>query len=262
MVEVIRRAGTGLERDACWRSQTAPGTQGPDEMLLLTGNSANAEIAAKERVNTVCGSHIYARGCTFLTLIQARAGRVELFNKGEINLSRYLADSLIGDGKSSVTPAHLPLEPSVWAFIYWDGGVYVAKGIIYSTGLRIPLTPLSVLAFYSKEAGSGNRHAWQASTSAISNLSYLVVQVFEKTTPSRFHLIHLSKAGIRANTYLHLPSIQFLCRLQGEVTFTDPQTILITETDWMTFPRLSKSSSALGSAFKELNGGSKGKKKA
>ena len=48
MVEVVRRAGTGLEWDARWRSQTAPGTRGPDEMLLLAGNLANAEIAAKE----------------------------------------------------------------------------------------------------------------------------------------------------------------------------------------------------------------------
>ena len=112
----------------------------------------------------------------------------------------------------------------------------------------------------SKETGSGSRHAWQASASAISALSYLVIQVFEKTAPSRFQSIHRSKADIRANTYLHLPSIQFLCRLQGEVTFTDPQTILITKTDWTTFPRLSKCLSALGSAFKELNGGFKGKK--
>jgi hypothetical protein len=57
MAEVVRRAGTGLERDARWRSGTTPGTRGPDEVLLLTGNSANAEIVAKERVNTVCESH-------------------------------------------------------------------------------------------------------------------------------------------------------------------------------------------------------------
>lgn len=53
MAEVVRRAGSGLERDARWRSGTAPGTKGLAEMLTLTGNSANAEVAAKEQVNTV-----------------------------------------------------------------------------------------------------------------------------------------------------------------------------------------------------------------
>lgn len=54
--EVLRRTGTGLERDVRWRCQAAPGTRGPHETLLLTGNSANAEVVAKERVNTVCNS--------------------------------------------------------------------------------------------------------------------------------------------------------------------------------------------------------------
>jgi len=54
MAEVVRRAGSGLERDARWRSGTAPGTRSTVEVLALTGNSANAEVVAKERVNTVC----------------------------------------------------------------------------------------------------------------------------------------------------------------------------------------------------------------
>jgi len=54
MTEVIRRAGSGLERDARWKSGTAPGTKGPAEVSTLTGNSANAEVAAKGRVDTVC----------------------------------------------------------------------------------------------------------------------------------------------------------------------------------------------------------------
>lgn len=69
MVEVVRRAGTGLERGARWRSGTAPGTQGPDEVLLLTGNSANAELAAKERVSTVCDSSFLGKSWTFSKII-------------------------------------------------------------------------------------------------------------------------------------------------------------------------------------------------
>ena len=54
MTEVIRRAGSGLERDARWKSGTAPGTRSPAEVLTLTGNSTNAEVVAKGRVDTVC----------------------------------------------------------------------------------------------------------------------------------------------------------------------------------------------------------------
>jgi len=120
-----------------------------------------------------------------------------------------------------------------------------------------------VSAFYSKESGGGSRHAWQASTSAISALSYLVVQTFERMTqPSHFRSVHRSKANIRAETYLHIPSVNFLCRLQEEVNFADLQTILVNEKDWATFQKLSKCSQALGSAIKNLNGATKGGKKA
>jgi hypothetical protein len=51
MAEVVRRAGTSVERNTRWRSQTAPGTRGPDELLHLTGNSANAEVVAKHHGN-------------------------------------------------------------------------------------------------------------------------------------------------------------------------------------------------------------------
>ena len=51
MADVLRRAGTGLERCARWRS--APGTLEPSEASQLNGNSANAEAAAKDRVNSV-----------------------------------------------------------------------------------------------------------------------------------------------------------------------------------------------------------------
>jgi len=64
-----------------------------------------------------------------------------------------------------------------------------------------------------------SRHAWQASTSAITVLSYSVVQAFRGTTATRkrFWSIHRSKASIRVETFLHIPSSHFLCRLQEEV---------------------------------------------
>ena len=53
MADVIRRSGTGTERNARWKSGNAPGTRDSAEVSQLGGNSANAELAAKERVKTV-----------------------------------------------------------------------------------------------------------------------------------------------------------------------------------------------------------------
>jgi hypothetical protein len=88
-----------------------------------------------------------------------------------------------------------------------------------------------------------------------------VVQAFEKTALSRFRSVHRSKAGIRADTFLHLPSMHFLFKLQGGIVLIDPQTILITDADSTSFQRLSKCSTALGLAIKGPSGASKGGKK-
>lgn len=53
MADVIRRTGTGLERGSRWKSGGAPGTKDSAEASLLNGNSANAELAAGERVKAV-----------------------------------------------------------------------------------------------------------------------------------------------------------------------------------------------------------------
>jgi len=53
MADVIRRTGTGLERGLRWKSGGAPGTKDPTEVSLLNGNSANAELAAGERMKLV-----------------------------------------------------------------------------------------------------------------------------------------------------------------------------------------------------------------
>ena len=53
MADVIRRSGTGVERNTRWKSGSAPGTKDSAEVSQLSGNSANAELAAKERVKAV-----------------------------------------------------------------------------------------------------------------------------------------------------------------------------------------------------------------
>ena len=55
MAVVSRKSDTGLERNTRWISRNAPGTKDPTEVSQLSENSANAESAAKRRVNAVCG---------------------------------------------------------------------------------------------------------------------------------------------------------------------------------------------------------------
>jgi hypothetical protein len=127
----------------------------------------------------------------------------------------------------------------------------------------LTINSLPVFTFYSKESGGGSRHAWQASTTTISALSYLVVQTFERmvTQANRFRSIHRNKANIRAETYLHIPSAHFLCRHQKTVTFVDPQTLLVDDKDWATFQKMSKCIEALGPVIKGLIGATKGGKR-
>ena len=53
MADVINRMSTGLERGLWWKSGVTPGTKDLAEASLLKGNSANAELAAGERVKAV-----------------------------------------------------------------------------------------------------------------------------------------------------------------------------------------------------------------
>ena len=95
-------------------------------MSTLTGNSANAEVVAKERVNTVRCLNLLKDLQPYIDS-QAGATRAQQFNGGGINFSWYLTDGLVGDGS---VPPRLPLKAGDWAFVYWNGGIYVGQGIL------------------------------------------------------------------------------------------------------------------------------------
>ena len=61
---------------------------------------------------------------------QAGATRAQYFNGGGINFSRYLTDGLVGDGRGTFNPPRLPLKAGDWAFVYWNGRIYVGQGIL------------------------------------------------------------------------------------------------------------------------------------
>ena len=77
--------------------------------------------------------------------MQARVTRAEHFNGSGINLSRHLTDGLVGDGRGSANPPRLPLKAGVWAFVYWDGGIYAGQGA-FNSNLSQPVMLTSVLS--------------------------------------------------------------------------------------------------------------------
>ena len=109
-----------------WKSGTAPGTRSLADVSTLTGNSANAEVVAKERVNTVRCLNLLKDLQPYIDS-QAGATRAQQFNGGGINFSWYLTDGLVGDGS---VPPRLPLKAGDWAFVYWNGGIYLGQGML------------------------------------------------------------------------------------------------------------------------------------
>jgi hypothetical protein len=59
--------GTGLERQARWRNSSAPGGRSENEVSALTGNSANAELAAGQRAAAV-SNRIFFRSFNLMHL--------------------------------------------------------------------------------------------------------------------------------------------------------------------------------------------------
>ncbi|KAF9646213.1 hypothetical protein BDM02DRAFT_3189012 [Thelephora ganbajun] len=209
---------------------SAPGAIDPSEVSELSGNSANAEVAARDQVKAALELR-----CKFFT--------------PQVNYARYLADGLVGS--TALGTDRSPLKSGSWAFVFSDSNVYVGE----------------VLALYSKEAGAGINHAWQQSTNSIGAISYLIVQAYEAPTSGRtnsFRSVLNSQVAMWADrAFLHVPVTQFLCKLQDPPTSTMPGKLTLSGKDWLVFQKMAGSSSLrenLAKAIKELNAATRGKK--
>jgi len=147
--------------------------------------------------------------------------------------------------------------------------VYVGEGTSITSIFHPPIadTLATVLALYSKEAGAGSRHAWQASTNSIGAISYLVVRAYEALASGRtnqFRSFLNSQTITRADwALLHILVTQCLCRLQDLPTYTTPGKLVLSEKDWLVFQKVAGSLALrekLAEAIKELNVATRGKK--
>lgn len=264
MADVIRRSGTGIERNVRWKSGSAPGTKGTAEVSQLSGNSANAELAAKERVTAVRScSPIYCFLPDPCRYTQAAGLRARFFNNKSVHLSRYLVDGLVGNNVES-TPPRLPLTAGCWGVVYSDERIFLGEGMCVERDHKVQLTIFSniVTTFYSKEAGAGSKHGWQLSTTSISSLSYFVVRAYEGVgNCNSFRLIHSARANLRAHTFLHLPSTHFLCRTQDKLITTSSGMLSLSDKDWRVFREMVNCKAALAALIKQLGASMRGTKK-
>lgn len=123
MADVIRRVGSGVERCARWK--LAPGTLDSFETSQLSGNAANAEVVARDRVDMVsCSPFPFLYLPVEFSPMQAMRLRRSFFTP-TINFSRYLADGLVGSEGQN----HSTLKSGSWAFVFSEGAVYVGEGI-------------------------------------------------------------------------------------------------------------------------------------
>jgi hypothetical protein len=228
----------------------APGTKDPAEVSQLSGNSANAELAAKEHVSAVCVSLPL-----LLSPMQAAGLRSRFFNHKSIHLSRYLVDGLVGNN-NQLNPPRVPLTASCWGIVYSSEHIYLGEGAYVAHLSKAQLINFSptVMAFYTKEAGAGSRHAWQLSTTSIASLSYIVVRAYEGISNcNSFWSIHSARANLLAHTLLHLSSTQFLCRTQVAPITSSPGILSLSDGDWCTFREMVNCKKTLATVIQAFN---------
>ena len=181
-----------------------------------------------------------------------------------LNYARYLADGLVGSGADRA-----PLRSGSWAFIFSDDNVYVGEGtrIISRFHPQITDTLAAVLALYSKEPSAESKHAWQALTNPIGAISYLVVQMYEATAPSRTNQFRSglnSQITTRAErTFLHVPATRYLYQLQDPPILAAPGKLALSEKDLLVFRKVAGTLAlrdSLAEAIKGLNAATRGKK--
>ena len=141
-------------------------------------------------------------------------------------------------------------------------GAYISGRVrelrVHSRGLANDLFRL-VIAFYSKEAGAGSKHAWQLSTTSISSLSYPAVRGYEGIgNRNSFRLIHSARSNLRAHTFFHLPSTQFLCRTQDNPTITTTGMWSLFDNDRRVFREMMNCKEALTPLINQLNAAMRG----
>ncbi|OCH92999.1 hypothetical protein OBBRIDRAFT_863358 [Obba rivulosa] len=106
-----------------------------------------------------------------------------------------------------------------------------------------------VTALYNKSGGKYGKHSSIESSTIITGVSYIVVQVFEIMFGRKFRAITKATAMFQVKQFAHLPSTMFLCKLETQPEVSG-QTISISSADSATFNALFQSYTTLVDAAK------------
>ncbi|EIW58922.1 uncharacterized protein TRAVEDRAFT_107681, partial [Trametes versicolor FP-101664 SS1] len=112
-----------------------------------------------------------------------------------------------------------------------------------------------VLAIFSRTGGKARAHAWQTNSSNIGLVSYVLVQIYESTLPGRFRAIHGDLAFLQVSRFVHLPSDQFLLRLDPSSTLLGPDARMLEldSASYRIFQTLESAIQKLATSIKTLN---------
>ncbi|KAI0309338.1 hypothetical protein OF83DRAFT_1179744 [Amylostereum chailletii] len=150
----LKAIGTGLERSARWRNNTST-----EPANTVSGNSANAELAAGQRATTVVKR------------------RLTVFSRYKIptagGLVEGLTNAMIGK-PDTMHPALRPLSDGVYGIVLHDNKLMLGR----------------VLFVYSQGGGKNATHAWRPEVLSIGAVSYIAMQVYEHSYGLTFRAVH------------------------------------------------------------------------
>ncbi|OJT13577.1 hypothetical protein TRAPUB_9876 [Trametes pubescens] len=201
--EQDRAVGTGIERDARWRTHVTAASKVGES--IETGNAANAALAAGARAATVTKR------------------RLKFFQEQKTPSHQDLADALVGSNMAS--PRHAPLAVGSYTLILHNAQLFIGQ----------------VLAIYVRSGGKAGFHASQQEVKSIGLVSYVVVQTYEHAFNRRFRAVHQDLANLQTFRFLHISADNLILRLPAECTLSaDRRTLEIDTSGYNIFTRLTR----------------------
>ncbi|KAF8234771.1 hypothetical protein L208DRAFT_1260168 [Tricholoma matsutake] len=115
---------------------------------------------------------------------------------------------------------------------------------------------ITVLSMYSKTGGKNGKHAWVATTTHITLVSYIPMQVFEHMDSQQFHMVHRALQHLHLKRFTLLPSSAFLCTLNSTPQqISGDQHIELASTDYKCFTELCMKTQHIGMKGNWVGGG-------
>ncbi|QRV82762.1 Ulp1 protease family, carboxy-terminal catalytic domain protein [Ceratobasidium sp. AG-Ba] len=110
-----------------------------------------------------------------------------------------------------------------------------------------------VLTMYSKSAGKGGNHGWVDSETNVSQLSYILVQLWEHWSDREFRSVVKTTASYHAYRFAHIPSQRLLyVSLPSSIEYLSSEKLRVGESLYKIWSAIAKDKLAISNAVKEM----------